>query len=220
MSNEKKGRSDGLLKDGTSRLAKGTGGKGMPKIMWVALVVIVGGAVLLFRQPGGDMPTGIGERRSVVTVGADSAGHDPAPRSGDVDIAAQTRELTPEQPADASVDQPAATTVPPPAQETKPKPEPAEAAAREPAPAEEKILPRTDGRWVVQVGSFGTPANADKEAARLQGLGWNAQVKVGNRSDGSMIYRVRIGNFTSREDAETFARQNKQALPGAIAVHR
>ena len=43
------------------------GRPGVPRIMWVAILVIVAGAVLLFRQGGDDVPTGIGERRTVVT---------------------------------------------------------------------------------------------------------------------------------------------------------
>ena len=72
----------------------------------------------------------------------------------------------------------------------------------------------------MQVGAFGEAANADREAARLREFGWDARVKMGNRADGSIAYRVRIGYFASRADAETFARQQKQRIPDAIAVHR
>lgn len=220
--NDRKRRT-GTLKDGTSRLAKAGGRRRVPPIIWLGAIVIVIGAWFLFRGSGGSAPTGIGERRSVVTIGADSneagsrdGAHAP-PRSGEVDIDTETRELVPESPAGA-----AAATDPAPA-----PPEPAETTTRPtPSPAAEtgaeaeRVLPAASGGWVVQVGSFGSAENADGEAARLREKGWDARVKVGNRADGTMIYRVRIGYFGSREAARTFAAQNEDAVPGAIAVHR
>jgi cell division protein FtsN len=74
---------------------------------------------------------------------------------------------------------------------------------------------------MVQLGSFGSAENADKEAARIkQAAGYDPVVKVGNTSDGKIIYRVRIGYFKSRAEAETFIRENRQSMRGAIAVHR
>ena len=35
-----------------------------------------------------------------------------------------------------------------------------------------------------------------------------------------MIFRVRIGYFKSRTEAEAFIRQNRKHMPGAIPVHR
>ena len=215
MSEQKK---KGYLKEGTSRSAKAGGRRGVPPILWVAVVVCAIGAYMLFRQPGGgDAPTSIGERSSVVTVGADSVGtvgHD-TPRSGEVDIAGETSELVPETPA--------GDTAPPETEAAKEQAPPAPARA-EPAPteqpAEERVVPAASGGWVVQVGSFGSPENADREAARLREDGWDARVKVGNTSDGNMIYRVRVGYFATRDLARTFVRQNKDRIPGAIAVHR
>lgn len=211
---------DGLLKEGTSRLAKTGKSRPMPRIMWLAIVVCVGGAVLLFRNQGGDLPTGIGERRSVVSVGADSAATYRTPRSGDVDLAAETRDLTPEPPAGGADSAPATAPV-----RTEPAPVPVPApvtTAKPTAPAgtAARIVPRTDGGWLVQVGSFGEAANADRAAAGLKEQGWDARVKVGNTSDGSMIHRVQIGHFASRQEADAFIAQNRKDLAGAIAVHR
>ena len=218
----RKSNRDGLLKDGTSRLAKAGNRRGMPRIMWLAIVVCVVGAVLLFRNQGGDVPTGIGERRSVVTVGADSAVvPDGAPRSGDVDIAGEVQVLTPERPQGGAgaAEQPAeaepeAAAKPPAANPATTRP------AAEPAAAAERVVPRADGAWLVQVGSFGEAANADGAAAKLQAKGWDARVKVGNTSNGAMIHRVQIGYFATRQAAEAFVAQNRQDLAGAIAVHR
>ncbi len=227
-SNHKTSR-DGLLKEGTSRLARSSRRRGMPRIMWLAIVVAVVGAVLLFRNQGGDVPTGIGERRSVVTVGGDSAtAAAVVPRSGDVDITRETRELTPEQPADGAARPETAPAAAAPAKTTDPAAQPATkpaATAAKPipsatTPSAPPIVPLAEGPWLVQVGSYGEAANADAAAAKLRNKGWDARVKVGNTSDGTMINRVQIGYFASRGDAEEFVAQNRSDLGGAIAVHR
>lgn len=221
-------KNQGLLKDGTRRrtpATKGGRGGGMPRIMWLAILACLAGAVFLFRSQSSDIPTGIGESRTVVTApemdgsvkDALPTEPDEGPRSGDVDIAAQTKALTPEADKSAPTEQKA----PPPVAKatvnqvpaTKPQSAPPKAA---PAP----VKPAATGPYVVQVGSFGEADNADREAARLQQKGWHALVKVGNTSDGQIIYRVRIGYFKARSEAEIFIRQNRKQMSGAIAVHR
>jgi cell division septation protein DedD len=216
-----------MLKDGTKRTTttKGGRGGGMPRIMWLAIIVCVAGAVFLFRSQSSEIPTGIGENQTVVTApeldrSVDDAANivpDESPRSGDVDITAQTQPLTPE--TDKTV--PARQQTPPPVAkstvaqvpETKPQ-----SAPKKPAAAQ--VKPIEAGPYVVQIGSFGKADNADREASRMQQLGWNALVKVGNTSDGKIIYRVRIGYFKARSDAETFIQQHRKQMSGAIAVHR
>ncbi len=219
---------DGLLKDGTSRLARTSPRRGMPKIMWLAILVIVVGAVLLFRNQGGEVPTGIGERRSVVTVGADTAlVQAAAPRSGDVDIADETPVLTPEKPAGGAAQpaaepaaEPAARPAPAAEPQARPASRPATTAPARPAAEDPALLPQADGGWLVQVGSFGQAENADRAAAKLREKGWDARVKMGNTSDGNLIHRVQIGYFASRQTAEQFITRHKSDLAGAIAVHR
>ena len=220
---KRNGSDDGLLKDGTSRRARTTNRRGMSRIVWVAILVGVIGAVLLFRNQGGDTPSGIGERRSLVTVGADSVELAAAePRSGDVDITAETRDLTPEQPAAGS----AAAETPPPEpapapKQTKPaETKPAPKQTTPPPPPAPRMQPAATGGWVVQIGSYGEAENADRMAGKLREKGWDARVKVGNTSDGGMVHRVQIGYFASRKDADTFIRQNRNDLGGAIVVHR
>ena len=142
-----------------------------------------------------------------------------APRSGDVDITRETRDLTPE-PAEGS-DPPAEkqTAEPEKKPEPAPKPKPATKPA-EPAAAVARIKPAANGGWVVQVASFGDAANADREATRLQRLGIDARVIMANLSNGSIAYRVRVAYFPSRTTAEAYARQEKAHMRGAIAVHR
>lgn len=245
------------------------GGKGgMPRIMWLAILVCVAGAVALFRTGGGDpMPTGLGEQRTVVT--APEGGGEPV--SGEVEIAAEGLQLKPEEPVPGgdlggADNAPVEVTVAlPPAGEGSPpdggqaRPAPAEevpagtaratAAETQPAPATDpapapstqaatraeseepakpqptgalpaRVLPQPRGPYLVQVGSFGDTENAQKEADRLRPFGWDAAVRVGNKAGGGLVYRVQIGYFATREDAQAFIDQNHARLPGAIPAHR
>ena len=63
-------------------------------------------------------------------------------------------------------------------------------------------------RWVVQVGSFSSAANADKLVARLR-LDSMSAYKEEVKSSGSTIYRVRVGPFLEREEA---IRVDKQVM--------
>ena len=63
-------------------------------------------------------------------------------------------------------------------------------------------------RWVVQVGSFSSAANADKLVARLR-LDSMTAYKEAVSSSGSTIYRVRVGQFLEREEA---IRADKQVM--------
>lgn len=204
-----------------SKVRRPRKGKGLPRIMWVAIAVCIIGAVLIFRDQGGDVPTGIGEYKTVVTApeNEEAPPAENVPRSGDVDITEQTAELTPEKPTG----EPAAETVtkteaakPAPIE---PKPEPPAVKPTPKTPPPPRIQPADRGPYLVQTGSFGDSENADKEASRLQKLGFDARVKVGNTSDNNIIYRVRIGYFKSRTEAEAFIRQNRKAMPGAIPAH-
>lgn len=55
-------------------------------------------------------------------------------------------------------------------------------------------------RWVVQVGSFSSSANADNLVARLKLEGMNAYSESVS-SGSSAIYRVRVGPFVERDEA-------------------
>ncbi len=204
--------------------------RGTPRIIWLALLIGIVGAVLLFRSPGGGKTSGIGENRSVITVPADdldtmvtnqdlggslpeSTQVSAQPRSGDVEIQQISPVLTPENPEPGS-----------PAQK---EPAPAPTAAPKKtytAPAEQKavpeIQPEAAGSYLVQTGSFGKAQNADQEADRLQKLGWDARVKVSSTAGGDMVYRVRVGFFKDRTTAEQFIHTHRDQLRGAIAVHR
>ncbi len=225
------GKKDGLLKAGTSRRSRtGRTGRGntMPRIMVLALLIILAGGAALFWPRGGSVPTGIGENQTIVTTPADSAGSASAPRSGNVDIDTEgARPLTPEKKEGGATTGPAAGAETAPVQpapakpeskpKPKPKPKPASKPASKPVP---RIEPRDTGPYAIQAGAFGAAENADKEAARLKALGWPARVRAGNNSSGGMVFRVWIGFFASRSEAQSFINQNSRHLPGAIPVHR
>jgi cell division protein FtsN len=211
-------KKQGMLKDGTRRKAPMTGGRGggMPRIIWLGILVSVVGAVFLFRNQTTSVPTGIGENQTIVTAPEVETMLEAGtvPHSGEVDITDQVPALTPETPAAGADRKPDAADTKP--VDAEPAPRTATAAAEPVTP----VRPQENGPYVVQIGSFGQAGNADQEAARITALGWEALVKVGNTSDGAIIYRVRIGYFKSRGEAESFIKQNRSQLGGAIAVHR
>lgn len=69
-----------------------------------------------------------------------------------------------------------------------------EAATQVTAPSDPLI------RWVVQVGSFSAPGNAETLVARLRGDGLSAYTEAVSAS-GSTIYRVRVGPYLERDEA-------------------
>ncbi len=235
-------KDDQLLQTGHRPSPGRNHGRGTPRIIWGALLVAMGGAFFLFRSPGGGTPSGIGENRSVITAEADdldtlmtdigvgdavpgdSAATD-RPRSGSVEIKDITTPLTPENPAPGAETKAAAKPEAAPAKATPPVETAAQVKAPSSRPASlpkkiEEIKPQAKGPYLVQTGSFGDSRNADREAHRLEKLGWDARVKVSNTADGSVVYRVHIGFFGDRKTAEAFIRTHRDRLRGAIAVHR
>jgi len=209
-----------LLKS-RSRFRRTRQGRGLPRVMWVAIVVCVIGAVLIFRDQGSQVPTGIGEYQTVVTAPDQETTipDENRPRSGDVDINDQTNTLTPEKPTGGNGD---TTTSKPPVKETT-KPATTKQTTTKttkPAPPPDRIKTSASGPYLVQTGSFGNIENAEKETNRLKKLGFDARIKTGNTSDNSLTFRVKIGYFKSRKEAEAFIRQNRKKMPGAIPTHR
>ncbi len=95
-------------------------------------------------------------------------------------------------------------------------PLPAVAAA---APAPRAEAQAADGAFVVQVGAFSDPANAERARAALSGAG---AVSVDLRpAAGATLHRVRVGAWSTRHEAEA-ARQTVASLgyPGAVVTAR
>ncbi|MBV7543978.1 SPOR domain-containing protein [Acidovorax sp. sic0104] len=63
--------------------------------------------------------------------------------------------------------------------------------------------------YFVQAGAFRTQADADAQRAKLAMLGWEARVSE-REQNGRPVFRVRVGPFTKRDDAE----QLKEKLDG------
>jgi cell division protein FtsN len=64
--------------------------------------------------------------------------------------------------------------------------------------------------YFVQAGAFRTQADADAQRAKLAMLGWEARVSEREQS-GRTVFRVRVGPFSKRDDAERL----KEKLDGA-----
>ena len=73
------------------------------------------------------------------------------------------------------------------------------AAAAPGAPA--TAAPGGAYNYFIQAGAFRAPDEADAQRAQLAMLGWEARVSEGQQS-GRAVYRVRIGPFARRDDAE------------------
>lgn len=85
---------------------------------------------------------------------------------------------------------------------------PAAAAAAGAPPAAAAAVDPFD--YFVQAGAFRTQSDADAQRAKLAMLGWEARVNEREQS-GRTVFRVRIGPFVKRLDAE----QLKEKLDGA-----
>jgi DedD protein len=118
-------------------------------------------------------------------------------------------EPTPSKPAPETAE-PAATVSKPPTPAPKVAAEPAKPAVAEPD------KPAAASRFVVQIGAF-TEANAVREARAKAGkAGLATFTQVVQTSSGART-RVRIGPFTSREEADKAAAQARSAgVPGVV----
>jgi DedD protein len=91
----------------------------------------------------------------------------------------------------------ATATAPPPASKPVPKPAAqAPAATAQAAPAH--------GDWAVQLGSFGAEDNAKKLAQKVNVYGYKPEV-ASSRTSGKALYRVRVGPYKSRAEADATA---------------
>lgn len=119
---------------------------------------------------------------------------------------------------------------PPPAPEVpgntaeKPVPPPAPAPAAEPGkkpaapPPEPAKKPAEAGQWTVQFGSSSQRADADRLAAMLLDYGYAPFVAVADLPGKGRYYRVRVGRFASKEQAEKLRAeaQQKHRMAGVV----
>lgn len=81
------------------------------------------------------------------------------------------------------------------------QPKAAEPAAAQPAPA---------GRFTVQVGSYNAPAEAEARAANLRSAGQTVRVAEVEIPKRGKWYRVYVGGFASRTDAESHGKSLRE----------
>jgi cell division septation protein DedD len=95
-------------------------------------------------------------------------------------------------------------------------------AAKEPTTAVEPVAPEPgeSGRWAVQIGAFGSEENAASLIAQLRKQGYLPRLRADSGSQGALFYRVWIGYFATRDDAERYARAHAADLGPAFPVHR
>ncbi len=110
---------------------------------------------------------------------------------------------------------------------TRPAPQPvvetpvqeAPAAAKKPAPKTETAPASTTGMFAVQLGSFSSQENAERQAAELRKQGFAAFISQVSTSNGRM-HRVRIGPQKDRAAAEAMAAKLQQAgRKGQVVPH-
>lgn len=93
---------------------------------------------------------------------------------------------------------PLASTPPPPKPEAKPR---EEAAKEHPKPQPEPMAPN----YTVQVVALGNKPSADEMERKLKDAGYEAYVLAAGGDDGRTTYRVRVGSFATRAEAEQVA---------------
>lgn len=108
--------------------------------------------------------------------------------------------------ATASATKPAASKPEPAKAETKPGADPLGDLAVAKAAAKGNLDPFD---YFVQAGAFRTQVDADAQRAKLAMLGWEARVSE-REQNGRPVFRVRVGPFAKRDDAE----QLKEKLDG------
>lgn len=133
----------------------------------------------------------------------------------DLNQAAQPVQDTPQTQADTRPQpaKPPVTTRPEPVQTRDAESAPATAPTGQAAGEKPATSPAVPGAWAVQVGSFSEEPRARKLAEDLKTRGYPAFVM--RYQDGETLYfRVRVGPQQTREQAETVAKQIKQATGG------
>jgi DedD protein len=119
--------------------------------------------------------------------------------------------LTDPEPEPASETRPEEPPVPvPPVSQPEPLPPP-------PAPEEKPLKAGALGSWVVQAGSFSSEQNALRLRDKLRDAGFVTQVEKA-RVGGKSRYRVRVGPFLVRADAEKSQKQllDKFTIKGRV----
>jgi len=91
-----------------------------------------------------------------------------------------------------------------------------------PAPPSHHVEPREPGKaWYVQVNAFPDEKSGQNWVDRLKNKGYNAYLTEG-RNQGKLWYRVRVGQYSSRDEAEKIAEilKTKENFTKAFATRQ
>ncbi|MBC8425313.1 SPOR domain-containing protein [bacterium] len=164
---------------------------GTNRVMIVTGVVVVAAALFIFWPRGGeDLPAPVGEQFSVVAAdsGAVEAERPDRPRSSDVNLSLEAPDVVPEE-AGAGADE-----APP----VTPRPRTSQPTAASGEPGE-------DGKWAIQLGSFGSRANAQELAAELRTRGIRVETPTMQSTTGGDQTKVWIAYFETHAAAKAWA---------------
>ncbi len=99
---------------------------------------------------------------------------------------------------------------------------PAKTVSSSPAPASHEkapqklssglVQPTSTGRYLLNLGSFGSHSNAQRRVDELRANGVPADVAQGTKPDGSPIYRVRVAYFEGHSLAKAYGEDLKRRL--------
>lgn len=133
---------------------------------------------------------------------------------------APEKEAQPEQvqktPAPEPAPAPVAKADPKPVPEASPPPQPKAEPRAEPA-ATQNAVTSDKGNWIVQVASVTNKANAERLASDLGKQGWKSFVEAG-MVDGTTYYRVRVGPYVNRGDADGAAQKLQENRSNKVVV--
>jgi DedD protein len=91
------------------------------------------------------------------------------------------------------------------------------ATASKPEALKSTPTPEANGKWQVQIGSFGAEDKARQIAAQLKSKGFPASVST-VKAGGKTLYRVRVSGGSSRESAQATLKKLSGAYSGASLV--
>ncbi len=206
---------------GRARYASTNADQRISRPLMIALVGVVAVAAVIFWPRGGGLRLGNDDPVQVVRV--DTTVVAPVPRSGDVDITSARQPLVPETPSrerttDRDLPLTITSRVEPAedAEQAPPEPVPTTTPA-EPPPV---VQPTANGAYALQVESFEAELGAQTLRDDLTAKGYPVHVRAASTATGAIVYRVWVGYFRSREDAAAYAVAHREALAGAVPVHR
>jgi DedD protein len=79
---------------------------------------------------------------------------------------------------------------------------------------------KNDYKFTVQVGSYQTPTDASSAIDRWRNKGYDSFMSIGEIPNKGTWYRVRVGGFKTRDEAETFmgSFRKKEKVPAFVVL--